>query len=76
MGAPLAAGTLQADGKTIVGEATYDPEHVASSIVHIASLPTDVQMLQCTLMCAPTSVSQISDADNSRALKMPFVGRG
>lgn len=59
MGARLAQGTLQADG-TIKAEAVYDAAHVASTIVHIASLPNSVQTLQITLM----------------ATNMPFVGRG
>lgn len=59
MGAPLGQGTLQPDGST-KAEAVYDVEHVASTIVHIASLPNSVQTLHITLM----------------ATKMPLVGRG
>ncbi|KZW01522.1 NAD(P)-binding protein [Exidia glandulosa HHB12029] len=59
MGAPLGQGTMQPDG-SIKKEAMYDVEHVASTIVHIASLPNTVQTLHITLM----------------ATKMPLVGRG
>jgi NADP-dependent 3-hydroxy acid dehydrogenase YdfG len=53
------AGATQADGSK-VREATMDLEHVARAIVHMASLPLDVNMQFMTIM----------------ATKMPFVGRG
>jgi len=59
LGAPLAAGTLQPNG-SIMGEATYDPQHAADMVLHIASLPNSVQVLSINVM----------------ALQMPFVGRG
>lgn len=49
MGARLGQGTLQPDG-SIKAESLYDVEHVASTIVHIASLPNTVQTLHITLM--------------------------
>ncbi|KAG6837604.1 hypothetical protein H0H93_006125 [Arthromyces matolae] len=52
-------GALQPDGR-IIPEATFDVKHVADSIVHIASLPNDVTVLQYNIMPS----------------KMPFVGRG
>ncbi|KAH8085945.1 short-chain dehydrogenase/reductase SDR [Cristinia sonorae] len=52
-------GVLQADGR-IAPEATFDVQHVADSIVHIAELPLDVTVLQYTIM----------------ATKMPHIGRG
>ncbi|KAF8503088.1 hypothetical protein JB92DRAFT_3084274 [Gautieria morchelliformis] len=55
----IAAGTLQADG-TSRREKTMDVQHVADAIVHIAGLPTDVQVLEMNIM----------------ATEMPFVGRG
>ena len=43
-------GALQADGR-IAPEPTIDVEHVASTIVHIASMPPDVAMLEVNIMC-------------------------
>ena len=45
-------GALQADGR-IVSEPTIDVQHVASTIVHIASMPPDVAMLEVNIMCDP-----------------------
>lgn len=42
-------GAMQPDG-TVVPEATFDVEHVANTIVHIASLPPDVTMLEVNIM--------------------------
>ncbi|KAK7689826.1 hypothetical protein QCA50_006465 [Cerrena zonata] len=60
---PMAAGqmqgVLQPDGR-IAAEATFDPRHVADAVVHIASLPLDVTVLNFTIM----------------ATGMPYVGRG
>ena len=40
---------MQPDG-AVVPEATFDVEHVASTSVHIASLPPDVTMLEVNIM--------------------------
>ena len=60
---PLAAkmrdGVPQAHGE-IVAEPTMDVEHVADSVVHMANLPLDANVLFMTVM----------------ATKMPYVGRG
>ena len=53
------AGAAQADG-SIATEPTMDLDHVARAIVHMASLPLDVNVLFMTIM----------------ATKMPFIGRG
>jgi NAD(P)-dependent dehydrogenase (short-subunit alcohol dehydrogenase family) len=53
------AGATQADG-SIAKEPTMDLDHVARSIVHMASLPLDVNVQFMTIM----------------ATKMPFIGRG
>jgi len=55
----LAAGALQASG-AIASEPRIDLQHVASSVVHMASLPLDANVQFMTVM----------------ATKMPFVGRG
>jgi len=55
----MSGGVLQADGRT-APEPTMDPAHVAAAVVHMASLPLDVNILTMTVM----------------ATKMPFVGRG
>ncbi|MFV2195593.1 SDR family oxidoreductase [Nocardiopsis sp. LOL_012] len=52
-------GALQADGSRR-SEAVIDPEHVASTIAHIVSLPADVSVPTVTVM----------------AREMPFAGRG
>ncbi len=52
-------GATQADG-SIATEPTMDLDHVARSIVHMASLPLDVNVQFMTVM----------------ATKMPFIGRG
>lgn len=44
------AGALQVDGR-IASEPTMDVEYVASTIVHIASMPPDVAMLEVNIMC-------------------------
>ena len=49
MSAASGGGTLQADG-SMRGEATFDVQHVANTIVYIASLPNSVQALNITLM--------------------------
>lgn len=59
MTAAMVHGVLQADGTT-APEPTFDAEHVARSVVYMASLPldTNVQFLTIT------------------ATTMPFIGRG
>ncbi|KIK69753.1 hypothetical protein GYMLUDRAFT_992644 [Collybiopsis luxurians FD-317 M1] len=52
-------GALQPDG-SFVPEAMLDLDHVASTILHIASLPPDVTLLEVNIM--PTNI--------------PYVGRG
>jgi len=52
-------GTLQADG-SVASEPTIDVEHVARTIVHMASLPLEANVQFVTVM----------------ATKMPFIGRG
>ncbi len=53
------AGATQADGSSAT-EPTLDLDHVARSVVHIANLPLDANVLFMTIM----------------ATKMPFIGRG
>jgi NAD(P)-dependent dehydrogenase (short-subunit alcohol dehydrogenase family) len=55
----MATGMQQADG-SIRAEPTMDVEHVAASVVHMASLPLDANVQFMTVM----------------ATKMPFIGRG
>jgi NAD(P)-dependent dehydrogenase (short-subunit alcohol dehydrogenase family) len=52
-------GTLQADGR-VASEPTIDVEHVARTVVHMASLPLEANVQFVTVM----------------ATKMPFIGRG
>ncbi|TFK40683.1 hypothetical protein BDQ12DRAFT_770473 [Crucibulum laeve] len=59
MAAGHTVGALQPDGR-VVPEATFDVQHVADTIVHIASLPNDVAMLEVNIMAAGA----------------PYVGRG
>ncbi|TFK74762.1 short-chain dehydrogenase/reductase SDR, partial [Pluteus cervinus] len=59
MGAPLANGALQPDGR-IVQEPIIDVQYIADAVVHVASLPLEVMVLDLTIL--PT--------------KAPFVGRG
>lgn len=55
----MSSGALQPDGST-VPEARMDVRRVAETIVHIANLPLDTNVLSTTIM----------------ATRMPFVGRG
>jgi NAD(P)-dependent dehydrogenase (short-subunit alcohol dehydrogenase family) len=55
----MTSGVLQADGQTRV-EPRMNVQHVADSVVHMASLPLDANVLFMTVM----------------ATAMPFVGRG
>ena len=59
MAVPMTKGVPQADG-SIRAEATMDVAHVASSVLHMASLPLDANVQFMTVM----------------APKMPFIGRG
>jgi NADP-dependent 3-hydroxy acid dehydrogenase YdfG len=59
MTARMKAGIRQADGSVAV-EPTMDAAHVARSVVTMASLPLDANILFMTVM----------------ATKMPYVGRG
>ncbi|PBK97923.1 NAD(P)-binding protein [Armillaria gallica] len=59
MAARLSKGALQSDGR-VIPEAMIDVQHVAAAIVHIASLPNDVTVLEMNIM--PTHA--------------PFIGRG
>lgn len=59
MTASMKKGVPQADGRIAV-EPVMDVAHVASSVVHMASLPLDANVLFMTVM----------------ANRMPFVGRG
>ena len=59
MAAKMQNGVVQANGSIAV-EPTMAPEHVASAVVYMASLPLDANVLFLTVM----------------ATKMPFVGRG
>jgi NAD(P)-dependent dehydrogenase (short-subunit alcohol dehydrogenase family) len=59
MAAAMTVGVPQANGE-IAAEATMDVEHVARSVLYMAGLPLDANVLFMTVM----------------ATKMPFVGRG
>ena len=59
MTGPMDAGALQPNGE-IMKEPLMDVEHVASSVLHMAELPLDANVLFMNVM----------------ATKMPFVGRG
>jgi len=59
MAEPLGQGALQPNGET-VGEPLMDVYHVATSVLHMAELPLNANVLFMNVM----------------ATKMPFVGRG
>ncbi len=59
MAGPMIEGTLQADG-SIATEPTLDLDHVARSIVYMASLPLEANVQFLTVI----------------ATKMPYIGRG
>lgn len=59
LAARMTQGVQQANGE-IAKEAVMDVKHVANSIVHMANMPLDANVLFMTVM----------------ATKMPFVGRG
>ena len=72
----MSQGALQPNGQT-VPEATFDVEHVAQTIVHIANLPTNVTVLDYKIMCGNFGRGEdAADRQDFRATKMPFVGRG
>lgn len=77
MAARLAVGALQPNGQ-VIPEATFDAQHVADAILHIANLPTTVSVLEMTIMYASwcSSLSEVSDSTIFRATGMPYVGRG
>ncbi len=55
----ISRGAAQADG-SVVGEATFDAEHVADAVLYMASLPLEANVQFLTIT----------------ATKMPFIGRG
>jgi NAD(P)-dependent dehydrogenase (short-subunit alcohol dehydrogenase family) len=59
MSAIGSTGALQPDG-SVRAEATFDPAHVAETVVYMANLPLSVNVLSLTVL----------------ATQMPFVGRG
>lgn len=59
MAAPMASGVIQPDG-TVRPEAVMDVEHIARSVLLMANMPLDTNVLFMNVM----------------ATKMPFVGRG
>jgi len=59
MTAKMATGVLQPNGQTMP-EATMDAQHVASAVLHMASLPLEANVQFMTVM----------------ATTMPFIGRG
>ena len=59
MTARMSTGVPQPNG-TMAVEPTFDPDHVARAVVHMASLPLDTNILFMTIM----------------ANDMPFIGRG
>jgi NADP-dependent 3-hydroxy acid dehydrogenase YdfG len=59
MAARMAQGVPQADGRVAV-EPLMDVQNVADTVLHMASLPLDANVLFVTVM----------------ATKMPYVGRG
>lgn len=76
MSSRMLQGTLQPNGQ-MAPEATFDVEHVAQSIVHIASLPTNVTVLDYKILCGDFCHGEdAADTLGSRATEMPFIGRG
>ena len=49
MGAPLADGALQANGQ-IMKEPIIDVQYIADAVVHVASLPLEVMVLDLTIL--------------------------
>jgi hypothetical protein len=67
MAQKLPTGIPQADGSIKV-EAVMDSKHVASSIVHIASLPLDVTVLQMNVMYVNFTVARFSNSNTNSGL--------
>ena len=55
----IQTGIVQADG-SVKKEPTFDPEHVASALIHLVNLPLDTNIFNMTIM----------------ASNMPYIGRG
>ncbi len=55
----IQAGIVQADG-SVKKEPTFNPEHVASALIHLVNLPLDTNIFNMTIM----------------ASNMPYIGRG
>jgi hypothetical protein len=74
-------GALQPDGRRVV-EPTFDVVHVAQTIVHVASLPNSVTMLEVNIMWVVSDMSAdiglvcLSFFVLSRATGAPYAGRG
>jgi hypothetical protein len=72
-------GALQPDGR-MVPEPTFDVQHVADAIVHIASLPNSVTVLEFNIMLVSNphtlGEGQLKIYSVDRAAGVPFVGRG
>jgi hypothetical protein len=67
---------LQPNGSTLA-EPTIDAKHVANSIVHIASLPLNVTVLQMNIMYVDFKVVCFSNSDtNLGPLKCPTSEEG
>jgi NADP-dependent 3-hydroxy acid dehydrogenase YdfG len=49
LGIKLTEGALQPDGR-VIPEPTFDVQHVADAVAHIASLPNDVTVLEFKIM--------------------------
>lgn len=66
-------------------EPTFDSKHVADAIVHIASLPNSVNVLEMNIMCVLSNLDILKKEridgfvyffPSNRAAGMPYVGRG
>jgi hypothetical protein len=67
---------LQPDGSTSQ-EPTFDVQHVARVVVHIASLPLEVTVLEMNIMYEIYFVVTLAITNLiARATGMPYVGRG
>ena len=55
----IQTGIVQADG-SVKKEPTFNPEHVASALIHLVNLPLDTNIFNMTIM----------------ASNMPYIGRG
>ena len=70
-------GTLQPDGR-IISEPTFDVQHVAGAIVHIANLPNDVTVLEYQILSVDVLFLSriVFHIIFCRATGMPYIGRG